>query len=397
MSRPTLEVADIIQATGSRFIEKHRRSLGWLQLKVLHAIERCRTAALGGHLDQCSRCGHRAISYNSCRNRHCPKCQTNARDKWLVARSEELLPVNYFHVVFTLPHELSALAFQNKRIVYDLLFRTSAKTLLEVAADPKHLGAEVGFLSVLHTWGQTLLHHPHIHCVIPAGGLSADHARWVHPRYPFFLPVKVLSRVFRGKFIAALKRTFHHHKLAFYGPLTHLADPRAFRSFLRTLFRQDWVVHAKPPFGGPGHVLQYLARYTHRIAISNHRLVTFHKGDVTFLWKDYAHGNKRRKMTLPAQEFLRRFLLHVLPCRFVRIRHSGFLANRRRARLLPLCRELLAATPWQRSLPGTSAPAKAPAAWRCPSCAGPMIMIERLTAQQIRLRSAGRESFFDTS
>ena len=314
MSQPPFEVADVVRAVGRNFIEKHRSWLTGLHLKVLSAIQRCRTAALGGHRDRCSRCGHTvAISYNSCRNRHCPKCQTNARDKWLAARQGELLAVPYVHMVFTLPHELAPLAFHNKKLLYTLLFRASAATLLEVAADPRHLGAEIGFLSVLHTWGQNLLHHPHVHCVIPAGGPSPDHQRWVHPRYPFFLPVGVLSRVFRGKFVAGLKRAYRHGDLCLPGVLKPLAQAKIFRSFLRTLFRQDWVVYAKPPFGGPQHVLHYLARYTHRVAISNHRLVDFTDGKVTFRWKDYAHGNKRRLMTVTAEEFLRRFLLHTLP------------------------------------------------------------------------------------
>jgi predicted Zn-ribbon and HTH transcriptional regulator len=381
---PPLEVADIIRAAGRRFIEKHRSWLTGLHLKVLSAIERCRTAALGGHRDRCSRCGYTvAISYNSCRNRHCPKCQTNARDKWLAARQRELLAVPYVHVVFTLPHELAPLAFHNKKILYTLLFRASAATLLETAADPKHLGAEIGFLSVLHTWGQNLLHHPHLHCVIPAGGLSPDRQSWVHPRYPFFLPVKVLSRVFRGKFLAGLKRAFRKGELCLPGALKPLEKDKAFRAFLRLLFRQDWVVYAKRPFGGPEHVLHYLARYTHRVAISNHRLVRFANGQVTFRWKDYAHGNKRRLMTLTAEEFLRRFLLHALPRGFVRIRSFGFLANRRRAALLPLCQKLLETNPRSRSPTPPATEARPQAVWVCPRCGGPMVVIERLTAQQV--------------
>jgi hypothetical protein len=313
MNQPPFEVADIVRAAGKSFIEKNRFRLSWQHLRVLRAMERCRTAALGGHVDQCSRCGHQAISYNSCRNRHCAKCQTNARDRWLAAREQELLDVSYVHVVFTLPHQLSHLALANKKVIYDLLFRASAATLLEIAADPKHLGADIGFMSVLHTWGQNVLHHPHVHCVIPAGGLSLDHQHWVRPRYAFFLPVKVLSRVFRGKFSAALKRAFRKKQLTFPGTLAPLAQERAFRSFVRSLFHQDWVVYAKPPFGGPRHVLHYLARYTHRVAISNHRIVAFADGQVTFRWKDYAHGSKQKLMTVMAEEFLRRFLLHVLP------------------------------------------------------------------------------------
>jgi hypothetical protein len=394
MTRPTLEVADIIRQHGKDFIESNRSRLSWQQLKVLRAIEHCRTAALGGHLDRCSRCGHRAISYNSCRNRHCPKCLTNARDRWLAERQKELLHVGYFHVVFTLPHELSWLALHNQKVIYSLLFRASAETMLEIAADPKHLGAQIGFLSVLHTWGQRLDHHPHVHCVIPAGGLSLDGQRWVRPRYTFFLPVKVLSRVFRGKFVAGLKRAFHKKELLFPGSLKALEGEKPFGAFLRQLFRQDWVVYAKPPFGGPEHVLHYLARYTHRVAISNHRLIQLANGQVTFRWKDYAHGNKKRKMTVNADEFLRRFLLHVLPKGFVRIRFFGFLAHRRRA-LLPHCQRLLNMQP----LPRSSAPPTQPVAatWTCPLCGGPMILVERLTGQQIVTRSAGLRSFIDTS
>jgi len=345
MNAPPFEVADIVRAAGNNFIEKNRSRLTWQHLRVLRAIERCRTAALGGHLDQCSGCGQQTISYNSCRNRHCGKCQTNARDKWLAERQKELLPVPYVHVVFTLPHQLSPLALANKRILYDLLFRASAATLLEIAADPKHLGADIGFMTVLHTWGQNVLHHPHVHCVIPAGGLSLDHQRWIHPRYAFFLPVNVLSRVFRGKFTAGLKKAFRKNQLAFPGSLQPLAHEPVFRSFLRSLFRQDWVVYAKPPFGGPQHVLHYLARYTHRVAISNHRIVSSTDGQVTFRWKDYAHRSKQKLMTVTAEEFLRRFLLHVLPDRFVRIRYYGLLANRHREQALALCRELVSGAP----------------------------------------------------
>jgi hypothetical protein len=397
MNRPPFEVADIIRQYGNSFIAKHRSWLTWLHLRVLYAIEFCRTATLGGHLDRCSRCGHEAISFCSCRNRHCPKCQTNARDKWLAGRSKELLPTSYVHVVFTIPHELSWLALQNKKVVYDLLFRTSAATLLEVAANPKHLGAEIGFLSVLHTWGQVLQHHPHIHCVIPSGGLSPDHQHWVHPRYPFFLPVPVLRRVFRGKFVAGLKAAFHQGKLVFPGGLQPLAAEKSFAKFLRPLFRKDWVVYAKRPFGGPEYVLHYLARYTHRVAISNHRLLSVADGKVTFRWKDYAHGSKQRKMTVTAEEFLRRFMLHVLPLGFVRIRFSGFLANRCRKQLLPLCQTLLGASTTQPSEPLGSGEAKPLAAWRCPCCGGDMVVVEKLTAQQIRRRSVDRKPLVDSS
>jgi len=397
VNRPPFEVADIIRQHANSFIEKSRSWLTWHHRRVLHAIAHCRTSTLGGHLDRCSRCGHRAISYNSCRNRHCPKCLTRARDRWLVERCRELLPVGYFHVVFTIPHELSWLALQNKKVVYDLLFRTSAATLLEVAADAKHLGARIGFLSVLHTWGQNLLHHPHVHCVIPAGGLALDGSHWVRPRYAFFLPVKVLSRVFRGKFIAGLKRAFRDGKLSFPGSLRHLADEKAFRSFLRSLFRHDWVVYAKRPFGGPEHVLHYLARYTHRVAISNHRIVNVADGQVTFRWKDYARGSKQRTMVVSGDEFLRRFLLHVLPRGFVRIRFFGFLANRRRTQLLPLCQRLLHVISSQRLSALPAGPRKLPASWLCPRCGGAMVLIEKFTAQEICGKSAPVSPFVDTS
>jgi len=397
MNRPPLEVADIIRAVGRSFIEKNRSWLTGLHRKVLSAIERCRTAALGGHKDQCSRCGYQAISYNSCRNRHCPKCQTNARDKWLAARQRELLAVPYVHVVFTLPHELAPLALYNKKLLYDLLFRTSAASLLEIAADSKHLGAEIGFLSVLHTWGSNLLHHPHVHCVVPAGGLSPDHERWVRPRYPFFLPVKVLSRVFRGKYVSGLQQMFQKGDLCLPGALQPLAQRKAFHSFLRTLFRHDWVVYAKRPFGGPEHVLHYLARYTHRVAISNHRLVSFADGKVTFRWKDYACGNKSRLMTLAAEEFLRRFLLHVLPHGFVRIRFFGLLANRRRSALLPLCRRLIADNSGSLAPSPPAIPDSSSSGSTCPICGGSMIVVERLTAQQLLSEFTRQVAFADTS
>ena len=380
MKRPLFEVADIIRRSGRRFVDRYRDSLTWPQVKVLRAIERCRTAALGGHRDQCDRCGHQATVFNSCRNRHCPKCQTNARNRWLAARQRELLPAGYYHLVFSVPHTLVPLMWQNKRVLFQLLFETSAATLLEVAADPKHLGAEIGFLSVLHTWGQTLQPHPHVHCVVPGGGLSPDHRRWIRSRNHFFLPVKVLSKVFRGKFVAGLRRAFRRNKLHFFGACRPLAHEKAFSAFLRTLFREDWVVYAKKPFGGPEHVLHYLARYTHRVAISNHRLVEVTDTHVSFRWKDYAHHSKRRTMTLSHEEFLRRFLQHVLPRGFPRIRYFGLLAHRRRRALLPLCRTLLAVEP----LPVPATPAATPILWLCPCCQGPMRVIERLTAEQLR-------------
>src|SRR6266478_6510167 len=304
MTRPPWEVADVIRIAGSRFRERYGASLTWPQVKVLRAIARCRTAALGGHLDVCTSCGYVAgISYNSCRNRHCPKCQTGAREKWLAKRQQELLPVNYFHLVFSVTNSLVPMIWQNKKVLFKLLFDAAAATLLEVAADAKHLGAEIGFLSILHTWGQTLQPHPHIHCVVPGGGLSPDHEGWRCTPPHFFLPVRVLSRVFRGKFVSGLRRAFRNHQLVFYGECRALAVEKNFVAFLRTLFQQDWIVYAKPPFGGPEHVLHYLARYTHRVAISNHRLLTVTDNQVAFRWKDYAHSSKQRIMTLSPEEF----------------------------------------------------------------------------------------------
>ena len=392
MTRPPWEVADIIRRAGDRFIERYHGSLTWAQLKVLRAIERCLTAALGGHRDQCVHCGHQAISYNSCRNRHCPKCQTNAREKWLCARQRELLPVCYFHLVFSVPHTLVPLMWQNKKLLFGLLFDASAATLLEVAADPTRLGAEIGFLSILHTWGQTLQRHPHIHCVVPGGGLSLDNSRWIRSPPHFFLPVRVLSRVFRGKFVAGLRRAFHSKRLAFYGELQALANQKAFAAFLRTLFREDWVVYAKAPFGGPEHVLQYLARYTHRVAISNHRLLSVDGDRVTFRWKDYAHHSKCRAMTLTMEEFLRRFLQHVLPKGLPRIRYFGWLANRRRRELLPLCRTLLTA-----AAPPAAANSSETAVWQCPVCGSAMRVVERLTAKQTLQEQSQRVCILDSS
>ena len=381
MNRLTLEVADIIRAAGDRFWEHHGSHLAWQHRKVLDALARCRTAALGGHRDRCMQCGHQAISYNSCRNRHCPRCQGNARARWLAERRAELLPVAYFHVVFTLPHELSALVLQNKRLLYDLLFRASAATLLELAADPKHLGANIGFLGVLHTWGQNLQHHPHIHYIVPAGGLTSDGSRWIASSKRFFLPVAALSRIFRGKFIAGLKRLFCHNELQFHGSLQNLSDPSCFHQFLRQFFREDWVVYAKPPFGGPEYVLNYLARYTHRVAISNHRLVAFQNDRVSFRWKDYAHGGKQKIMTVSAEEFLRRFLIHVLPKGLVRIRHFGLFANRRRRHALAHCRVLLGTT-------SSGGDREHVSQLRCPLCGGPMLILERLTCSQLYFRSS---------
>jgi len=308
----------------------------------MSAIERCRTAALGGHVEQCDRCGHQRISFNSCRNRHCPKCQSLVRAQWLDDRQADLIPVEYFHVVFTLPEAIAAIAYQNKAVVYDLLFHAAAETLRRIAADPKHLGAEIGFIGVLHTWGQNLLHHPHLHCVVPGGGLSGDGERWISCRPGFFLPVRVLSRLFCRLFLEQLQRAFDAGHLHFYHTLEGLQAPAAFARYLAPMRHTEWVVYVKPPFGGPRHVLEYLGRYTHRVAISNNRLINFAEDQVRFRWKDYRHESRPKVMQLATEEFIRRFLLHVLPSGFQRIRHYGFLANRYRAKKLDRCRQLLA-------------------------------------------------------
>lgn len=338
MQRPALEVADLL-----RTLERQGR-LQWFgaaQAKVVRALLACRTAVLGGHVDVCDTCGYEANSYNSCRNRHCPKCQGAATAAWLAAQQQILLPVPYAHVVFTLPDVLAPLALQNPRVVYGLLFRAVSQTLLQVAATSRHLGARIGFLAVLHTWGQNLLHHPHIHCVVPAGGLSADGSRWVRCRSGFFLPVRVLSRLYRGKLLSFLEEAHRTGALEYHGDLSGLRDPQAFRRLLNCARALEWVVYAKPPFGGPEAVLKYLARYTHRIAISNHRLLQATDTHVSFTWKDYRHQQRRRVMTLEISEFVRRFLLHVLPDRFVKIRYYGLLAQSQRAASLEQCRELL--------------------------------------------------------
>ena len=340
--RAALEVADIFRRCGPKYRQSHAGGLSRAQRRAMSAIELCRTAALGGHVEQCDACGHQRITYNSCRHRACPKCQSLARAQWLEHRQAELLPeVEYFHVVFTLPEPIAALAWQNKRVVYDTLFRTSAETLRTIAADPKHLGAEIGFITVLHTWGQSLQHHPHVHCVVPGGGIAPDGEHWIACRPGFFLPVRVLSRLFRRLFLAQLRHAFDTGALHFYGQLEPLADVQAFDTFLAPAAQAEWVVYAKPPFGDARHVLDYLGRYTHRVAISNNRLVSFDDGHVTFRWKDYKHPAATKTMTLRADEFIRRFLLHVPPDGFKRIRSYGWLANRHRAARLATCRRLL--------------------------------------------------------
>ena len=357
MTQHRLEVADVIRSCGPTFLDQFGDSLSSEQRRVLDDLARCRTAALGGHVEACDQCGHQRIAYNSCRNRHCPKCQGTAAAQWLDARASELLPVEYFHVVFTLPEAIGPIALQNPRVVYGILFRAAAETLLQIAADPKHLGAEIGILAVLHTWGQNLQHHPHVHCVVPGGGLSPNGSRWIACRPGFFLPVRILSRVFRGKFLAMLRNAFDRGRLTFHGGLSGLAEPREFQRRLTASARTDWVVYAKPPFGGPAQVLKYLARYTHRVAITNRRLLALEDDKVRFRWKDYAHGGREKTMTLDASEFLRRFLLHVLPSGFVRIRHYGFLSNRLRHEKVSVCRALLSsvsASDAHRSVPSSS-------------------------------------------
>jgi hypothetical protein len=340
--RPTgLELADIFRQVGPAYRRDHAGALPRGQRRVMRAVERCRTAALGGHVEACDACGHRRVAFNSCRDRHCPKCQSLTRAQWLEDRQTELLPVEYFHVVFTVPQEIAAIAYQNKALVYGMLFRATAETLRLIAADPKHLGAQIGFIAILHTWGQNLLHHPHLHCVVPGGGLAPDGQRWVACRPGFFLPVRVLSRLFRRLFLALLREAFDAGTLKFFNALAGLQDPVAFARHLAAAARTDWVVYAKPPFGGPERVLEYLGRYTHRVAIANSRLVDFADGTVTFRWKDYRQDASPKLMRLPAEEFVRRFLLHVLPSGFQRIRHYGLLANRGRDAKLARCRQLL--------------------------------------------------------
>jgi hypothetical protein len=338
--RPALEVADIFRRHGAAYRVEHAATLSNGQRRVMGAIEACRTSALGGHVEQCTDCGQVRIAYNSCRNRHCPKCQGLARAQWLVDRQAELLPVPYFHVVFTMPAAIATIALQNKAAVYDILFKAAAEAVRTIAADPKHLGAEIGMIAVLHTWGQSLFHHPHVHCIVPGGGIAPD-GRWVTCRPGFFLPVRVLSRLYRRLFLARLVAAFENGALRFFGELGRLSEPAAFAKHLRPVRRVDWVVYAKRPFGGPQQVLDYLGRYTHRVAIANSRLIDLVDGQVRFHWKDYRQPGRPNVMTLQAGEFLRRFLLHVLPDGFRRIRHFGYLANAHRTTKLTAIRALL--------------------------------------------------------
>ena len=381
MLRPKLEVADIFRDHGAAWRAANAGHISLDQLKVMTAIERCRTAALGGHVERCEKCSHIIIAYNCCRNRHCPKCQGAAAREWLAEREAELLPVPYFHVVFTLPARIADIAYQNKAVIYDLLFKASSETLLTIAADPKHLGARIGILSVLHTWGSALTHHPHVHMIVPGGGFSLDGKSWVSCRPLFLLPVKVLSALFRGLFLDKLRAAYRAGALAFFGKHAQLIDPRAFAGYLAPLWNKKWVVYCKHPFGGPEEVLRYLARYTHRVAISNRRLIACDENGVTFKWKDYRlEGPARYKvMTRPIHEFIRRFLMHVLPAAFHRIRYYGLLASGKRAGNVARARQMLAPP----IIPVDAIKAISPNAAEpqttnlCPCCGGRMIIIER--------------------
>lgn len=376
MQRPRLDVAEVFRSYGDEYLATYAASRQ--QRRVMGDLIACRTAVLGGHLRRCEACGHEEIAYNSCRNRHCPTCQTQKQAAWLEAQCANLLEVPYYHIVFTLPQALGPLALQNKRTLYGLLFRAAAETLQTIARDPKHLGAKIGFTAVLHTWGQTLLHHPHLHCVVPGGGLSADERRWIAAREQFFLPVRVLSRLFRGKYLAYLRQAYQEGHLVLAGQLKNLALSNAWRAFVEPLGQIDWVVYAKAPFGSAEQVLKYLARYTHRVAISNRRLLALDDGQVAFHYKDYRQGQRKRVMRLEAVEFMRRFLLHVLPKGFVRIRHYGLLSNRTRKDNLLLCRRLLGTVAHPDAEPASP---PGPGSWErlCPACRkGPMLIVARL-------------------
>lgn len=387
-ARPKWEVADIIRRHGEAFLARHGGHLTRTQQQTLRDLAHCRTAALGGHVEGCLDCGYFRIAYNSCRNRHCPKCQALARARWLDLQAQHLLPVEYFHVVFTLPCEIGELALANPRALYDLLFEAASATLREVAANPKRLGAQIGALMVLHTWGQNLHHHPHVHAVVTGGGLACDaqavvdaSPRWIACRKGFFLPVKVLSRVFRGKYLDGLRQLFDAGKLTIPQSCNAIANADGFRKWLTPLYRKEWVVYSKKPFGGPKQVLKYLARYTHRVAISNARLVDVSKGKVTFRYKDYADGNESKMMTLSADEFLRRFTQHVLPKGFVKIRHYGLLANRNRQAKLNVCRLLLAVQGEPdvfAESQGAEPPIEAAAVPTCPYCGSSRIVCREL-------------------
>ncbi|RYY24590.1 MAG: IS91 family transposase [Sphingomonadales bacterium] len=373
--RTSIEVADVFRTAGPAYRARHAGHLSLHQLKIMSAIEQCRTAAMGGHVEACTGCGHWRIAYNSCRNRHCPKCQGVAARTWLAEREADLLPVGYFHVVFTLPAEIAAIAFQNKALVYDLLFRTASETMQIIAADPRHLGARIGITAVLHSWGSALTHHPHIHMIVPGGGISLDGERWISTRPAFLLPVRVLGALFRRLFLTRLLALHDARQLGFFGSMTHLVDRRAFLRHLSPIRKKRWVVYAKPPFAGPQAVLAYLSRYTHRVAISNSRLLRLDEDGVTFRYKDYRRGGADRQqvMTLAADEFIRRFLLHALPRGFHRIRHYGLLASGTRRTSLERARQLLAvAPPATDDAPSEQVEARSP----CPCCGGRMVIIE---------------------
>jgi len=388
MDRPKLEVADVFRRYGEAYRDKHGASMSTAQRRVMTAIEVCRTGVLGGHLERCDQCGHERNCFNSCRDRHCPKCQSLARAQWIEDRQSELLDCPYFHVVFTVPEEIAAIAFQNKELVYGILFQTTAETLKTIAADPKHLGAEIGFFAVLHTWGQNLMFHPHLHCVVPGGGLSPDGKRWIACKLDFFLPVRVLSRRFRRRFLESLQKAFDSGKLQFFGSLEALREPRAFARQIARAKASEWVVYARRPFAGPQQVLDYVGRYTHRVAISNNRIVDIEGGQVHFQWKDYRDNGQVKTMSVSADEFIRRFLIHVLPEGFQRIRYYGFLGNRYRQQKLALCRRLLGMRiPEQQTT--TSPPAKdyrdhyeeltGRSLHQCPQCRqGRMVIVEVL-------------------
>lgn len=387
-----LEVADVFRDGAQPFLAEYGPLLSSEQRRVLRAVMDCRTPALGGHRQKCDDCGHERTQYNSCRNRHCPKCQASARAEWMEARCTELLPIPYFHVVFTLPKELGPLALQNRRLVYGILFQAAAETLQGVAANPQHLGAEIGVLAVLHTWGQNLMHHPHLHCVVTGGGLSSDRSRWIackrsrQRKQYFFLPVRILSAVFRGKFMALLKQAFSQGQLTLHGQLASLVQPTVWEQLLDAAVKKDWVVYAKRPFGGPEQVLKYLARYTHRVAISNSRLLELREGRVSFHYKDYADQQQNKRMSLSSSEFIRRFLMHTLPSGFVRIRYYGFLANRYRQERLAQCRSLLGVTTEMLTAPAEpAAPTEiddpVPKHQICPVCKhGRLVIVEAISA-----------------
>lgn len=383
MARQKLEVADVFRRYGADWRAANVGHLSLDQRRVMTAIEICRTAALGGHVERCSDCAHTRIAYNSCRNRHCPKCQWRAAEKWLEAREAELLPVPYFHAVFTLPAEIGAVAYQNKAVVHGLLMKSAAETLTTIAADPKHLGAQIGVTGVLHTWGQNLDHHSHVHCIVPGGGISPDGTHWISCRPGFFLPVRVLSRLFRRLFLGGLTAAHAKGEIKVFGNLAELEDHDAFCAHLARLRKREWVVYAKEPFAGPHQVLAYFARYTHRVAISNRRLVSIEDGKVSFLWKDYRHHGKRKVMTVATGEFMRRFLMHVLPSGFHSIRHYGLFANGHRTEKIELCRSLLG-TSGSPSEPNTNAPdadGASPSEHQiCPCCGGPIVIIESFDA-----------------